>query len=1043
MYVQSRSPDSLHLRGIVGDRVAAVLSLRYVATIAAACLFALSAVAVTFYFLTQRTERWLDHSREVTSTTERALRLAIDRETGIRGYLLTHDSTNLEPERSARAALPGVLNTLMRLTADDPAESARAHATADVVARWDREFAAKVLAGDIARAHDPLAGKTLFDDIRRTIGVFLAEEARLLAERRAHDSRMRTLAAVVFILESLFFAALFIVFHARAGKQGRELAAQYEQLSEQAFEIEMHSTEAQEQSAAHAMSEERYRTLAESLPFGVVLQGADTSFQLANTAAADLLGVKLADLRGRSSDVRVWQVVRRDGTPFPIDQLAGTRALATGKRESDVVGVIRLDGSLAWLRLTAQPVGDDPASAPTGVVISLVDITAQRLAEESSLKSTALIEAVVQASPVAIMTLDTNLCITSWNSGAERLFGWTSAEVMGARYPIVPDAMWTEYLVQHGTLLREGRTSDERRVLRRKDGSTVVVSVSASLLRDDSGEVVGAVMVALDLTERERLEADLRQAQKMEAVGQLAGGVAHDFNNLLTIILNYAQMNLAELPYDGTLSQDLREISDAATKAAGLTRQLLTFSRRQVIQVSELDLNHVMRSITPMLGRLLGSSVQLSTALDPNLWTCLVDRGQIDQVIMNLAVNARDAMPMGGPLVVGTANLTVRDEDVQHYDGMPPGRYVTLCVRDSGIGMDASTRSHIFEPFFTTKAPGEGTGLGLATVYGIVKQSQGFIKIESEVGKGTEFRISLPVVDVAPNETSPSQPDDTEAGVVSTPGTILVVDDVAAIRNLSRSILERQGHTVLEAANGDLALRLIASRNGAVDLVISDIEMPQMGGLELMRQLGEQFPHIPITLVSGYSEELLLRRGVLSRRVGFIEKPYTASALQAAVSEVLHRTQRGSAPPALDPSVMPLIAIVDDMELNRILAAAILEDTCMVMSHAGGFDTVRDLAARKPALILLDIEMPELDGFEVLRGIRENETLRHVPVIAFTARVSDADQRMFEAAGFDDYIGKPLTDFEAFRARVVEGVNRRSSARAPVRWMSSPAVSGS
>jgi PAS domain S-box-containing protein len=1000
--------------------------LRTVARIAITCLLCTGTAVLALVLMTFNAERWVDHSRIVIRTARHALELAVDRETGLRGYLLSGDQRNLEPERAAARTLRAVTDSLEMLTADNPAQRRRARDVAHAIDRWNHEFAAPVLSGQVPAKGD-FAGKPLFDDVRRRVRDFIQQEDELYSERHVSDARMRAAVVATFAVESIVFAVIFAAAYARTKRQGRALEIQNKLLEEQTLEVELQATELQEQAAALSVSEMRYRSLFERLPFGVVLQRGNGSYEIGNAAGARILDVPTDALQMEPNQRRSWGVVRLDGSPFPSEELPGLLSLQTRRRESDVVGIVRTDRPVMWLNVSAQPVDEDSTVTPLGAIVSFIDITAQIHAEESLRESSALFEALLQASPIAIVALDQEFRVTAWNAGAERLYGWTRDEVMGERTPLVPEEEQSAALQEHAELIELGHVSDQRRVRQRKDGTLIAVSVSEAVLRDDANAIVGVVTVGSDLTDRERLEADLRQAQKMEAVGQLAGGVAHDFNNLLTIILSYAEIRLSDSAPGSEIATDLREISDAATRAAGLTRQLLTFSRRQVLATAELSLNDVLDGITPMLGRLLGSMVELTLERAPELWTVSVDRGQIEQVIMNLAVNARDAMREGGKLTIRTANLEVLQPDPQTHGDLATGRYVTMSVSDGGRGMDAHTLSHMFEPFFTTKPAGEGTGLGLATVYGIVKQSQGSIQVESEVDKGTTFRVCLPVTIAAAPRVEPAIVTDGSTrpySDIDAKITILVVEDVAAIRNLSRAILERQGHVVVEAEHGEAALRLIAAAGGAIDLVISDIEMPQMGGLELMRRLGELHPHIPIMLVSGYSNELLLRRGVLSRRVAFLEKPYTPTSLVDAVTEVRRKIARERLPTLTELATRPLVAIVDDTELNRILASAILEDICLVMNHAGGVSTVADLARRVPVLILLDIDMPVLDGFQILLSLREHPTLRFTPVIAFTARTSEADRALFAAAGFDGYIAKPIADFDAFRADVGSRLKR-------------------
>ena len=394
-----------------------------------------------------------------------------------------------------------------------------------------------------------------------------------------------------------------------------------------------------------------------------------------------------------------------------------------------------------------------------------------------------------------------------------------------------------------------------------------------------------------EVSEREEAEKALKlseeqliQAQKMEAIGRLAGGVAHDFNNLLTVINGYSELMEAQLPDDEDLRSSLREIHRAGERAAALTRQLLAFSRKQVLQPELLDLNAVVSEVEKLLRRLIGEDVALVTRLDPALGSVKADPGQLEQVLMNLAVNARDAMPEGGTLTIETANAMLDTGFAMAHPGARSGEYAVLTVADTGIGMSDEVRSHAFEPFFTTKDQGKGTGLGLATAYGIVKQSDGYITVDSEAGRGTTFRIYLPraagaAVPSGLGERPAQSPRGTE--------TILLVEDEPGVRRLSRTILEAQGYSVLEAASGDEALKVARSHTGVIHLVATDVIMPGMSGRVLWDRLRVLRPDARVLFMSGYTDDAIARHGVLERGIAFLQKPFTPQRLAEKVREVL------------------------------------------------------------------------------------------------------------------------------------------------------------
>jgi CheY-like chemotaxis protein len=492
----------------------------------------------------------------------------------------------------------------------------------------------------------------------------------------------------------------------------------------------------------------------------------------------------------------------------------------------------------------------------------------------------------------------------------------------------------------------------------------------------------------------------------MEGVGRLAGGVAHDFNNLLMVIGGYAQL-LGETSTDAMkVSQYATQIAAASSKAATITRQLLAFSRKGAVEPTVLDLGYIVKDLGKMLPRLLGEDVELVMALEPQLGTVRADRGQIEQVIMNLAVNARDAMPQGGRLTIETSNVELDTAYHQRREvSVPPGRYVLLTLGDTGVGMSAETQLHIFEPFFTTKEAGKGTGLGLATVYGIVKQSQGFIWVYSELGKGSTFKIYLPRLDAAASEQiSPS----TQATPVGTE-TILLVEDEAALRNVTRVYLESKGYTVLEAANAKEALDLCQGYQRPIQALIADMVMPGLGGLELAKAAAKLRPGLAVVLVSGYTDRAI-DTDAASIGARFLSKPFSLDALARTVRSSLAKNRR--------------ILLVEHSKFLRVAVTKALTRAGYTVSTANnGEEGVRAARESVPDLILLDMTLPRLSGPEVLHALKKDPTTKNVPVIILTA-LSEKERGKFLAEGAAACLGKSTELFEKDSAVLIEAVVR-------------------
>jgi two-component system cell cycle sensor histidine kinase/response regulator CckA len=418
-----------------------------------------------------------------------------------------------------------------------------------------------------------------------------------------------------------------------------------------------------------------------------------------------------------------------------------------------------------------------------------------------------------------------------------------------------------------------------------QEGHAVTVRLSGCMLRDKNQQNVIEV-IAEDVTARRVLEDQFRQAQKMEAVGRLAGGVAHDFNNLITVIRGYAEVLLGSVKADDPATSKIESIYEAANKAASLTRQLLAFSRKQLLELKSVDVNGIVNDLERLLRPLVGENIEWGTELAPFLNCTRADPSQIEQVLMNLVVNAKDAMPRGGKITVKTANVTLGDDIRRKYCYVRPGHYVMLSVSDTGQGMDMHTQERVFEPFFTTKEQGKGTGLGLSTVYGIIKQTGGYIFAESELGQGSTFRIYLPRVEDAVDAVAPPA----KTTPVSAEGseTILLVEDEESVRQLIREVLQSKGYKVLEADRGDTALRIAAAHVGRIDLLISDIVLPGMAGQELGKQLLANNPATKALYLSGYTEEAVIHQGMLDSGAAFLQKPFMLQALARKVRDVLN-----------------------------------------------------------------------------------------------------------------------------------------------------------
>jgi two-component system cell cycle sensor histidine kinase/response regulator CckA len=561
---------------------------------------------------------------------------------------------------------------------------------------------------------------------------------------------------------------------------------------------------------------------------------------------------------------------------------------ATSDADEDSILITRLtraDGACLDVDVRGRPLDDGEGHTRLVMVLDVTRrLTAERAlrdAEQRARATSEMLRSLIDVAPQAIVAVDRQYRVTLWNHAAETLFGWPAAEVLGNALPYIPPEFEADFEARKRQVDSLGGAGPSEVTRLRKDGTRIELLAASGVVRDADGKAAGYLGIFTDLTKHRLLESQLRQSQKLEAVGRLAGGLAHDFNNLLTIITSYVEVLRA--PHDAAeRASHLAEIGGAAARAAALTRQLLTFSRRQVVQTSVVNVNDVVSQLEPMLRRVSAQNISLRSVLAPDLGSVLADPAQLEQMILNLAVNANDAMPDGGSLTLETANVELDADYVSTHAEVTPGSYVLLSVRDTGYGMTDETLAKIFEPFFTTKEAGRGTGLGLAITYEVVRRAGGHIWVYSEVDAGAIFRIYLPRVPMDATHLTPTKP----VPVVSRGGRALLVEDDAAVRRSVRLTLERLGYAVLEAADGDSGLALAQEHGDAIDVVMTDLMMPGITGREFAERLTQAWPGLPVLFTSGYTDDEVIRRRLMREGQTFLQKPFTSEQLAVALQSL-------------------------------------------------------------------------------------------------------------------------------------------------------------
>jgi len=643
--------------------------------------------------------------------------------------------------------------------------------------------------------------------------------------------------------------------------------------------------------------------LLETLPDAIVAVDRDGTIVQVNSQAQTLFGYRRDELIGQKIEILVPESYRPQHHHHRENFAHAPKTRRMGA-DLDLSGR-RRNGTEFPVEISLSPVSSDDA---TFVLSAIRDISdRKRIAEELRRANEELhqktaeqlgeyrtrLASIIDSSEDAILSKDLHGIITSWNKGAEHIYGYAPEEVVGKHISLLTPSDRPDEISEILEKIARGESLEHYESVRvTKDGRQLSVSISVSPLRSATGEIVGASAIARDITAQKRAEGQLRQSQKMEAIGRLAGGVAHDFNNVLAIINACREFLRDRIDATSESSVYIDNIKKATERGALLTKQLLAFSRTSAIQPRVLDLNERLKDISKLLRPLMGDDVEILVATKSPAAIVEADPGQLDQIVINLAVNARDAMPRGGKLILETCAVRFDEDFADQHQTLAPGKYVQLAVSDTGSGMNEATISRIFEPFFTTKEVGKGTGLGLATVYGIVKQSAGHILVYSEPGHGTTFKIYLPSAEHKLGLASKSEPETVSPKREGT--TILLVEDDEIMRSLTKQLLQEHGYTVFEANDGKSALEWIQSHSGPIDLLLTDVVMRRMSGPELVERLSASHPALKVVYMSGYTGELMAEREVLQRGIILLEKPFTRTALLNTIhaamgeSEVKH-----------------------------------------------------------------------------------------------------------------------------------------------------------
>jgi PAS domain S-box-containing protein len=663
-----------------------------------------------------------------------------------------------------------------------------------------------------------------------------------------------------------------------------QLILELRKLRQRIAELEQMEVEFKRAEELLQKERETFFPILHKAPYGVALLDHDGKFIYINPAFTSITGYTLGDIVSGSD----WFHRASPFCEYRQEIIKSWKGDVTQKGASRVLSVICKKGEIREIEFKPTLLDDGT------MVVILFDITERKRAEEALRHSEEQYRLITENTKDLICTLDLQANFQYVSPSFKEVLGYSAEELRGlnAFSLIHPDDLDTTMEIYQQALTNKEAGNAEFRY-RHKNGSWRVFESVGNWVFNGDGIPQRSVIVSRDITERKQtekkmvaLQAQLGQSQKIEAIGRLAGGIAHDFNNILAVIQGYSDLCLSKIPKENPLRKDIEAITNAVKRATSLIGQLLAFSRRQGMEMEVIDLNPLLQNLEEMLGRVIGEDVQLVTILADDLGRVKADPGQIEQVLLNLALNARDAMPSGGKLTIETANVTFKETDRQNHMGLMPGRYVMISITDTGVGMTQEVKERIFEPFFTTKEVGKGTGLGLSMAYGIVKQSGGHIGVDSEPGKGAAFRIYLPRVDEPTAEAEEKEMERPPSGNE----TILVVEDEEEVRKLIARILTKQGYKVLEASQGKEVFSLCEEQGGPIHLMVTDMVMPEMTGVELAQHIKQIYPEMKVLYMSGYaSDRVAMEYERVQKGIEFIQKPFTVYRLASKIREVLDR----------------------------------------------------------------------------------------------------------------------------------------------------------
>ena len=615
--------------------------------------------------------------------------------------------------------------------------------------------------------------------------------------------------------------------------------------------------------------------MLDAVPGSVSWIGSNLEYQGVNRYLANNLKVSPKDIVGK----HVGFLNKESGfADFAINFINSNDIQVTKELNIDFVNGLRTN------LMVAQKYKNNESAVFVGI-----DITEKRRAEEALQKTLRYSEKIVQTAPAIIIVLDTNGDIIQFNDFAEALTGYKRKEVAGINWfeKFVPVELRENIINIFNEVINSNQEyyKNENSLIC-KDNTIKLVSWYNSTLQDDKGKAIALLSIGIDITEQKQLEEQFRQAQKMEAIGQLAGGVAHDFNNLLTAIRGYSQLAMMKLDDSDPVMKAVKEISYAGDRAADLTRQLLTFSRKQVVKPMVLNPNDIIRNMQKLLSRLIGENIELNLILSKKTHNILIDPGKLEQILMNLCVNARDAIFKSGIIIIKTKNISKDDIVTWEEIEIKADTYLLISVTDNGSGIEKNNIAKIFEPFFTTKAEGKGTGLGLSTVYGIIKQNNGAINVDSEINHGTTFNVYFPV---SKGKAEKIEEKNERNDAYKGDETVLIVEDTRIVRNLVNATLQMEGYKVLSASNGGSALIKCEKYEGKIDLIITDVVMPEMNGPELVERLSTIIPGTKVLYMSGYIDNPVIQKEIKKKNIEYIQKPFTPVSLLKKIRTFLDK----------------------------------------------------------------------------------------------------------------------------------------------------------